>query len=771
MLPSKFHDPSSDPTDTAQDIKDATDPAFLPASLPADQVADQQGWVAKIVESTVSRITDLSNAVGQRLWKMEHNSKTESERLKQAFAKMAAAGRKAESKMSAQEKSDFRSSLFSQDRAAALAIMQKHDVEVTNDMQDAFTVLDSLADAQQQAGINLAIIKDYWPRTVKDSEAFKQHLADKHGVDLLGVFEEQIALAADVKGRNLSKAEELDVINKTMQGYGPRKPGDHGPLHARHRSLAVVDKADVEFYTSPWDSFDRYIGNAVYAVERAKFLGKGADNVQAVKDSVGLLVDQELQAGNLNRKKQQELKDLLAARFSADFMPTPGWIQKYKAFTYAVTLGNFKSALTQITDMAFTIYSHGPTATAMGLYRALTKNDQRIAMQAIGLHEHGEEFRDTSAMEGALDKILTYSGFKTMDRIGKETRINAAKVRFERIAKTAAGSNQRQELSEYFGPVMTGQQIDQALSDLAAGKLTDDAGYMLFLDIAKIQPLTLSQMPKAYLSSPSARILYTLKTFTGQQLNFLRTEILRDLNTPGKRRRGAENLGRYTLLITMFSMGQQWLKDFLFNGPEEAMDPEDLAHADNFFSNTTGIEVPDRVVDGMLSTIGLSRYNIEQVGQRPTDAIKDYLSPPARILDDIATDISRGIKGELDDKGLKTIRSMPLVGELLYNGPWFFPLGVGAGEVKNFEDLKKRQKKRVAQVVDKAVEAYSDGDTQLASQLVRMAQKQQMETFKEERKQWQALPTAEKGKDNPPPKPPASITMTKVRNQYLKDEE
>jgi hypothetical protein len=73
-------------------------------------------------------------------------------------------------------------------------------------------------------------------------------------------------------------------------------------------------------------------------------------------------------------------------------------------------------------------------------------------MESVGLHDHGEEFRDVGKIAHATDTILKATGFKRLDRFGKEVRINSAMDAFQKAAADPTSAKFQQLDREYKPP-------------------------------------------------------------------------------------------------------------------------------------------------------------------------------------------------------------------------------------------------------------------------------------------------------------------------------
>lgn len=638
-----------------------------------------ESWLTPIS----SRIQDISTRVFDRLMRMEFNTDVARERLKKELNDPAKNLRTALS--NADQETEFKYLVLNQRFDEARALISAADPKLEADFDQFVDTFRNLLDNQRDAGVTIGGVPNYWPRFIRDYRAFKEEFGDD-----TGRFEEAWDLARKVKGRALLTADEkAEIANSVIQGYGPRKPGSFGPPNARARSIEEVSREALKHYIDPFEAAFRYVDGATYAAERARFLGNN-HTLENMDETIGKLVQDEVDAGRLNKDQQDELHDLLTTRFTADMLKPSKAVRNFKQMVYLTTLGQFRSTLTQLTDAAMTAAEHGLVATVKGTRAAvrLGPRDRRIVMEDIGVHDHGEEFKDIGRVARATDWTLRKTGFKAIDRVGKETRINAAWNAFK---ATAANPNSRKfrSMEMDYRPILGDEAFEQTMQDLREGKKTENVKYLLFLDITKVQPVTTSQMPEAYLSMPNGRILYALKTFTLTQLNHVRRDMIRKIATPGRRREGLSHLARYITLFTLMGMGVDLLKDLLY-GRE--------VHPD---------QIPDRAIDALLGTVGMNRYTVEQAWTRPSDAAINYIAPPMSWVDSSFQDLTS------KQPGIRSIRNIPVIGELIY---YWAPFGRGF-QLKR-EEAKRDYRKRLRSLRSEAADALRSGDNEYARDLM-----------------------------------------------------
>ncbi|MGE5607808.1 MAG: hypothetical protein ACM359_01000 [Bacillota bacterium] len=635
-------------------------------------------WITPIS----SRIRDISASIYNRLMRMEFDTGVKRERIKRQLQAAATTLSESLGGKDSEKYQSFKTAVLNQNFDAAKALVPAEAQPAFDTFAQTF---EGLIGDMQGAGVTIGRIENYWPRFLKDYKAFDAEFGNDKGR-----FEEAWELAKTVKGRRLLTAEEkAEIANSVLQGYGPRKPGSYGTPNARERRIAKISSEQADHYLDPFEAAFRYVDGAVYAAERAKFFGK-SDKPEDVAASIGQMIQREVDAGHLNKEQQEELVSLLQTRAAADMVTMGRKTRTLRQMIHMATLGQFSSALNQIVDLATTAVSHGVGNTVKGAMAAMhiTPAEHRIVMEELGIHDHGEEFKDVGKLARMADKVLTITGFKAMDRLGKETRVNAAWDAFRRTANNPK-SEDFKRLEKEYRPVL-GDKFDATMEDLRNDRRSEDARYLLFLDATKIQPVTLSQMPEHYLRMPNGRIVYTLKTFTVTQTDMLRREVLRKLATPGQRKAGLESLAKFVVYTTLLNLGKEMIKK-LMRGQTISVE-----------------DIPDVAIDSMLGLVGLNRYTTTKAWSKPVDTLIDFIAPPLQWIDKSWADIVSGGKN-----GLSSVRYFPAVGELLY---YHAPFGKGFN--LNREQAKTDYRSKLKDLRSEIQYAVQNGDIDQADKLI-----------------------------------------------------
>jgi hypothetical protein len=256
-----------------------------------------------------------------------------------------------------------------------------------------------------------------------------------------------------------------------------------------------------------------------------------------------------------------------------------------------------------------------------------------------------------------------------MDRIGKETLINATLDRYRALARNKKGfidaSGTKSLLLERMEQYFDGD-IDEVLEDLRGDKITENIKVLVFNTLADHQPITLSEMPVKYNEMAGGRIFYMLKSFTIKQLDVFRNIHFDKINngkTAYERMQGRLGILRLATYFMLANAGADRIKDWMMGRP---------------------VNFDDYVIDGLMRLLGFSKYNVwEYRRDGIVSATTNFLLGPVKSVPE---KIIRDIKGIKEQGDLPT--TTPLIGKG-YN--WYF----GRGAEYKSKDVKEMIEKKM----------------------------------------------------------------------------
>lgn len=378
-------------------------------------------------------------------------------------------------KLSDKDKADLDLALKNNDQSKIEDVLKRNNLEA--EFESVRQSLNAAHERAVKTGINLGFIEDYFPRQVKDVEGMMKFFKKQ---DKWPEMQKAMKEKEEKLGRKMTDEEKAEMLNSMLKGFkGRAKPGN-----IKTREISSVTPQLNQFYQDSPQALLNYIYRVNDYIEARRFFGKSnAAKVDAVQtsllgstitektleESIGNFVLDLLQSGDIKGSDAKDLEEILGARFA---QKGPGKMTSMiKNISYLETMGSVTSAITQIGDIAFSLYKNGFYKTGKALSKAVV-NQSEISKEDIGIEKIAEEFSDKSKSAKAVDKVFKMVGLSWMDRLGKETQINAAFDKFSGLAQKVTISEINQSFDEidtrgekvfYHG---TSSEINK-LSDLA----------------------------------------------------------------------------------------------------------------------------------------------------------------------------------------------------------------------------------------------------------------------------------------------------------------
>jgi hypothetical protein len=537
-------------------------------------------------------------------------------------------------------------------------VMKKQFAEVR-------TVLKKLHTQMNKDGIKVGEIENYFPRQIKRNSYEK--LLKHWGKDKTAKIESRLREEVAAKGYRgideIPNNRRDEIANQVVRGY---KETLDPPKSRYQKKRAVEDVTPdiLKFYSSPEEALQMYVRNSVNAIARAKFFNRGSlkEPWSGAYDKVSIGNTIRRERKNLSAKQEDELIDLIRTRMMGGEQ-TPGYkIGMLRDLGYMGTIANPISAITQLGDLGVSGALHGFRNTIASMFG--TKN---IKMIDIGLEDVAQEFADVRASSNMLRKLFKISGFRAIDRLGKETSMNASFRKNINLLKTEKGEKAfRAKWGKFYQ-----DDIDQIIGEFkAAGKnneITEGIKFHAFNELSDMQPITMLEMPQKYVDHPQGRILYALKTFTLKQIDVARRGVVQEWKA-GNKATAIKNAGLLAGYLSAANVGTGAIKDILL-GRDPGLD-----------------NVPDKALWALLGVYGFNQYGAEKYLKdgKLTEWAANTVAPAAPMIDAITGLTAESFKD--DPNAGRYLRAIPLVGPVFYN--WF-----GGGAEKYNERLRKEREK------------------------------------------------------------------------------
>ena len=623
-----------------------------------------------------SRIEEISPRMVNKLHEFEVNQNM----LAGNYMHKAAPFLRSFKKMSSKDRKKFTRHALNSEMPEAYDVLKRYNNKlpgVKREFDELRTIFDDIHKLAQNNGIDIPYRKDYLPRIMKDYEGFRKAI----GKDLRDPIDDAIdaaqfdktnQLVAQAKQNNLptpsntalTKFEEREVIQKFLEGQ--KYTGNGTPGFMQNRVIDKIDEDHLKFYGSFEENIQNYISNVTYRVAKNQFTGQ----VKGVEGYTELL-SRLRQRGNISTNDSKEINRLIGVRLDGGEQSLGAGMQMFRDGVYLSSIANPISTITQASEFMLNAYRYGTFDTLATAGK--TASRQGLRMSDIGIDDIAREFSEPLAQSqrGAFGKAqkglndflrgsLGVVQFKRMDELMKESNLNTAmRVAQKRVANKQSKEYREfaLEMAKYYGP-----ETKKFLDALKRGDVGDpNVKTYLYSQLAKTQPIGLSEYPEVYLKNPSMRPLYYLKTFGLKQLETTRRDVLRKLGSGNadEIREGMKQGVRLSLLFGGAMTTNNLFKDYLLDRDDKpGMLGDQMPTKENAL---------DAGADAILTLFGLSRYFTRKFADEPYQAVTDLIMPP-KLSELIETGVNVG-KGDFNKVGKTIEKNIPFGGKI-YSEHW-----------------------------------------------------------------------------------------------------
>ncbi len=651
-------------------MADADRPWTIPAKGDADEILKQidnplynQSVIGRKVDAIIrpisSRIGEYSKPLMVALREVDRKVHQRKGELSNEFVDFFNVGMR-QSKAGNPNWIALENALFNNNYAKATQIAEEYFPELASTLPKINNTLRSMFDELQEAGVKVRFQDDYFPRSVKDREGLMQALGTKTKSYITKALEAERVRIGKTKGDKkqyvLSAEEEADTINKVLMGYRPTPTGMQR-LKAT-REIPFLEENLQRFYHSAPESLQMYLNKAVQEVEKRRFFGKdgrvkeGSDDLD-YNSSAGALIARE--TSNLSQDAMNDLQNLISARFDGEDLKMGKVTSIGRDLQYMSLLAQIDSAAVQLGDVGSAVYLNGFRNVFEGF-----KGKQLDAEEIGIINNVAAEMNSGGGLSKLLDKTLGLSGFKAVDRIGKNAVINSSLIKYQKMATNSEG---RAALEKQWGEVF-GNETGALIEELGSKQITDRVKTLIWNDLADVQPIALSELPEKYLTMENGRIFYSLKTYMIKQLDLVRNTAIKDIRSKDKatRLKGVGNLARYGAIMGIGNGSVATVRDYyLSGGDERSVTP--TAYADN-------------ILNSIMSTAFLNRYTIDKylAEGKPAEAVVSQIMPAAVGVIDTTVAALSGDPEKID----RALKNVPVLGKFYYTY-------LGGGMEKNQE--------------------------------------------------------------------------------------
>jgi hypothetical protein len=372
-----------------------------------------------------------------------------------------------------------------------------------------------------------------------------------------------------------------------------------------------------------------------------------ANNIQDIDTDTRAAVDKLLiNLEGVDDQQRKEVSDMINARLNQK--GTRGAVRSLKNVSLMMTIGNPLSAITQLGDQGFNIMDNGVNGI-QGIAKALTGNE---LVGNFDIENVLREFSKEGGSSDILNKLMGWSGLKRMDTLGKESYMQGL------MSGIQGGTFEDfQQRFDVYAEFLEGTQdpelrLRDAFGSIKEGKPNDNAMYMMFSELAKRQPVSLSETSQQFLTAGNARIFWVLKQFALRSLS----SAVQDMRTGFAEGNGKKGIMKAVGLIGLLGLmgaGTDALKDIILGRNLESL--------------------PDSVINNIMNLMFLNRYTLERGldARKPVSSLiaNNLMLPPARALDDLVSDVWKTMQG---DFSYRSMAHVPMFGRIAFD---YTPLG------------------------------------------------------------------------------------------------
>ena len=399
------------------------------------------------------------------------------------------------------------------------------------------------------------------------------------------------------------------------------------------------------------------LARAEERLEKAKTDEKRAEILQEVHDIANDIRDIDvdtraavdkllLNMDDITDQQRKEVADMINARLNQK--GTRGAVRALKNVSLMMTIGNPLSAITQLGDQGFNIMDNGFGGIA-GIAKALTGN---ALVNNFDIENVLREFSKEGGSSDILNKLMDWSQLKRMDTFGKESYMQGLMAGIK-----GQTFEQFQERFDAYGEFLEGDQdpelrLREAYASIKEGAPNQNALYMMFSELAKRQPVSLSETSQQFLTAGNARIFWILKQFALRSLS----SAVQDMRVGFAEGNKAQGIMRAVGLIGLLGLagaGTDTLKDLLLQRNLESF--------------------PDAVINNVMNLLFLNRYSLERGldQKKPISTLiaNNVMLPPVRLADDMVVDVWTTLQG---DFSYKTMAHLPMFGRIAFE---YTPMG------------------------------------------------------------------------------------------------
>ena len=494
---------------------------------------------SNVLQSSYERLAKIDSRLGLLVQRAEQ---AQGLRLKK-WADEVQPFYEAFNKLSNDDKARVQYFLLNQQWGDVEDILGKEGTEAVHGM------LEEIYNELQDSGVEVGYRDNYFPRAVLDYDGLLQEMGLTYP-SLRKEMEEAI-------GKDATPQEQAEWLDKHIMGF-KGTVSTSGNRNTKERKLDLITDRMAKYYKPSMETLVDYMNGMAKLLSMREAFGKDIEYKDSTaEDSIGKIINRLFGDNKFTKKEIDEVRDVLSALYLPSGMGNK-FLQAMRQYGYATKL-SYSTTVRQFADIGMMMKVNGVLNTLDALFHP----DKRITLENLGIDPLGEEFNTSKTdIGGRLANISTkWKGINWADAIMKNAFMRGNYKDLQKLAKTPEKFHKKYDS-------MFGDEVDTLIKDLNADKITEPVKVLLFHEISKIQPISRSAMPTAYLQNPNGRVFYMFKTFSLHRAEYMVSELADDFRRGDYKKAGKDIMadvavigweGLVELLITFLKYGWQAL--------------------------------------------------------------------------------------------------------------------------------------------------------------------------------------------------------------------
>ena len=324
-----------------------------------------------------------------------------------------------------------------------------------------------------------------------------------------------------------------------------------GNKYTKERKLDLITDKMAQYYKPSMETLINYVEGMSKLLSMREVFGKDYNSKESVGDNIERLLNEK----NLSKKDIDEVRKVLSALYLPNGMGNK-FLQAMRQYGYATKL-SYSTTIRQFADIGMMMKVNGVLNTLDALFHP----DKRITLENLGIDPLVEEFNTSKKdIGGKVANFFTkWKGINWADAIMKNAYLRGSYKALQDLAKKPDKFHEKYD-------ALFGDETDTLIKDLNNDKVSEPVKVLLFHEISKIQPISRSAMPTAYLSNPNGRVFYMFKTFSLHRAEYMVSELANDFRNGDFKKAGKDIMadvavigweGLVELLIAFLKYGWQ----------------------------------------------------------------------------------------------------------------------------------------------------------------------------------------------------------------------